>query len=151
MYRYRSEGTRGGERCGLLEAGSRRPHLKRDLSTRFTFRNMQFKDYYEVLGVPRDSNQDDIKQAYRRLARKFHPDVSEEPNAEERFKELQEAYEVLKDPEKREAYNRFGADWKAGQEFRPPPDWDQGFEFRGGGFTDASDFSEFFESLLFLL
>jgi curved DNA-binding protein len=108
---------------------------------------MKFKDYYQVLGVPRDATQDAIKQAYRRLARKYHPDVSKEPDAEVRFKEVGEAYEVLKDPEKRAAYDRFGENWKAGQEFKPPPDWDAGFEFSGGGYTGAQDFSDFFESL----
>ena len=110
---------------------------------------MEFKDYYEIMGVSRDATQDEIKRAYRRLARKYHPDVSKEPDAEVRFKEVGEAYEVLKDPEKRGAYDQLGADWKAGQEFRPPPDWDQGFEFHGGGFTegDAARFSDFFESL----
>ena len=110
---------------------------------------MEFKDYYQVMGVKRDATQDEIKRAYRKLARKYHPDVSKEPDAEVRFKEVGEAYEVLKDPEKRAAYNQLGANWKAGQDFRPPPDWDQGFEFHGGGFTgaDVSGFSEFFESL----
>ena len=108
---------------------------------------MEFKDYYETMGVGRDAEPDEIKRSYRRLARKFHPDVSEEPDAEERFKEVQEAYEVLKDPEKRAAYDRFGADWKAGQEFRPPPDWEPGVGFTGGGYTDAGEFSDFFESL----
>ena len=108
---------------------------------------MKFKDYYEVLGIPRDASQDAIKQAYRRLARKYHPDVSKEPNAEAQFKEVGEAYEVLKDPEKRAAYDQFGSQWKAGQDFTPPPDWDAGFEFSGGGFTDAREFSDFFESL----
>ncbi len=108
---------------------------------------MKFKDYYQVLGVPRDATQDAIKQAYRRLARKYHPDVSKEPDAEARFKEVGEAYEVLKDPEKRAAYDRFGENWKAGQEFNPPPDWDAGFEFSGGGYTGAQDFSDFFETL----
>lgn len=108
---------------------------------------MEFKDYYRILGVERGATQDEIKRAYRKLARKYHPDVSKEPEAEARFKEVGEAYEVLKDPEKRAAYDRFGADWKAGQDFRPPPDWDQGFEFSGGGFTDAGEFSDFFESL----
>ena len=110
---------------------------------------MRYKDYYSVMGVARDATQDEIKRAYRKLARKFHPDVSDEADAEERFKEVGEAYEVLKDPEKRAAYDRLGADWKAGQDFRPPPDWSEGFEFRGGGFTgaDAEQFSDFFESL----
>lgn len=101
------------------------------------------------MGVKRDATQDEIKRAYRKLARKYHPDVSKEANAEKRFKEVGEAYEVLKDPEKRTAYDQLGANWKAGQEFKPPPDWDQGFEFHGGGFTgvDADQFSDFFESL----
>ncbi len=110
---------------------------------------MEFKDYYEIMGVKRDATQDEIKRAYRKLARKYHPDVSKDPDAEQRFKELGEAYEVLKDPEKRAAYDRLGAGWKEGQEFHPPPGWDTGFEFSGGGFTagDASAFSDFFESL----
>ncbi len=110
---------------------------------------MEFKDYYEIMGVSRDATQDEIKRAYRKLARKYHPDVSKEPDAEQRFKEIGEAYEVLKDPEKRAAYDQLGANWQAGQDFRPPPDWDQGFEFHGGGFTgaDAEQFSDFFESL----
>ncbi|MGD8631039.1 MAG: DnaJ C-terminal domain-containing protein [Gammaproteobacteria bacterium] len=110
---------------------------------------MEFKDYYQIMGVKRDATQDEIKRAYRKLARKYHPDVSKESDAEARFKEVGEAYEVLKDPEKRAAYDQLGANWKAGQDFRPPPDWDAGFEFHGGGFTgaDASQFSDFFESL----
>jgi len=111
---------------------------------------MEYKDYYTIMGVERDATQDEIKRAYRKLARKYHPDVSKEPDAEARFKEVGEAYEVLKDPEKRAAYDRLGADWKAGQDFRPPPDWNErGFDFGGGGYTgaDASDFSDFFESL----
>ncbi len=110
---------------------------------------MEFKDYYKVMGVKRDATQDEIKRAYRKLARKFHPDVSKEADAEARFKEVGEAYEVLRDPEKRAAYDQLGSNWKAGQEFHPPPDWDAGFEFSGGGFTggDAASFSDFFESL----
>ncbi|MBT8446479.1 MAG: DnaJ domain-containing protein [Gammaproteobacteria bacterium] len=110
---------------------------------------MQFRDYYEIMGVARDATQDEIKRAYRKLARKYHPDVSKEADAEARFKEVGEAYEVLKDPEKRAAYDQLGADWKSGQDFRPPPDWDQGFEFHGGGFSgaDAAGFSDFFETL----
>lgn len=110
---------------------------------------MEFKDYYKIMGVSRDASKEEIKRAYRKLARKYHPDVSKEPDAEARFKEVGEAYEVLKDPEKRAAYDRLGANWKAGQDFRPPPDWNKGFEFHSGGFTgaDASGFSDFFESL----
>jgi len=110
---------------------------------------MRYKDYYAVMGVERDATQDEIKRSYRRLARKYHPDVSKEPDAEARFKEVGEAYEVLKDPEKRAAYDQLGANWKAGQDFRPPPDWNEGFEFHGGGFTGASaeQFSDFFDSL----
>ncbi len=110
---------------------------------------MKYKDYYQILGVKHDATQDEIKRAYRKLARKYHPDVSKEADAEARFKEVGEAYEVLKDPEKRAAYDQLGANWKAGQEFHPPPEWDAGFEFSGGGFTagDASAYSDFFESL----
>jgi curved DNA-binding protein len=108
---------------------------------------MDFKDYYAIMGVERDASSDEIKRAYRKLARKYHPDVSKEPDAEIRFKELGEAYEVLKDPQKRAAYDQLGADWKAGQDFHPPPDWDAGFEFSGTGFGGSSGFSDFFESL----
>jgi len=110
---------------------------------------MEFKDYYAVMGLERDATQDEIKRAYRRLARKYHPDVSKEADAEQRFKEVGEAYEVLKDPEKRAAYDQLGSRWEQGQEFHPPPGWDQGFEFHGGDFTgaDAEQFSDFFESL----
>jgi len=110
---------------------------------------MRYKDYYAIMGVERGATQDEIKRSYRRLARKYHPDVSKEPDAEARFKEVGEAYEVLKDPEKRAAYDQLGANWKAGQDFRPPPDWNEGFEFHGGGFTGASaeQFSDFFDSL----
>ena len=107
---------------------------------------MQFRDYYEVMGVPRDAQADEIKRAYRKLARKFHPDVSKEPEAEERFKELGEAYEVLKDPEKRAAYDQLGSRWHEGQEFKPPPDWNFHVDTGPGG-ADAGAFSEFFESL----
>jgi curved DNA-binding protein len=110
---------------------------------------MQFKDYYQILGVSRDASQDDIKRAYRKLARKYHPDVSKETDSEERFKEVGEAYEVLKDPEKRVAYDSIGKQWQGGQDFQPPPGWERGFTFSGGGFTDADadHFSDFFETL----
>jgi curved DNA-binding protein len=119
---------------------------------------MDYKDYYTLLGVARDASQEDIKRAYRKLARKFHPDVSKEANAEEKFKEVQEAYEVLKDPEKRAAYDQLGSNWRQGQQFTPPPDWGNGFEFsfdrggsrggrRGAGADEDGDFSDFFSSL----
>jgi len=112
---------------------------------------MEYKDYYEVMGVTRGATQDEIKRAYRKLARKYHPDVSNEPEAEERFKLVGEANAVLKDPEKRAAYDQLGSQWQGGQEFRPPPDWDQNFEFRGDGSAGAgdggADFSDFFSSL----
>jgi len=110
---------------------------------------MEFKDYYKVMGVERDATQDEIKRSYRKLARKYHPDVSKELDAEQRFKDVGEAYAVLKDPEKRTAYDQLGAGFKSGQEFRPPPNWDQGFEFHGGESTEggAHDFSDFFETL----
>jgi len=110
---------------------------------------MDYKDYYDIMGLERKASQDEIKRAYRKLARKYHPDVSKEADAEARFKELGEAYAVLKDPEKRAAYDELGANWKAGQDFQPPPNWDAGFEFSGGGAGpgDSSAHSDFFDSL----
>ena len=110
---------------------------------------MQYKDYYKIMGVSKNATQDEIKRAHRKLARKYHPDVSKEVDAEQKFKEVGEAYEVLKDPQKRTAYDRMGSQWKHGQNFTPPPDWNAGFKFSGGTFTsgDASGFSDFFESL----
>lgn len=113
---------------------------------------MEFKDYYTVMGLARDASPDDIKRAYRKLSRKYHPDVSKEKNADALFKQLGEAYEVLKDPEKRTAYDQLGQHWKEGQEFRPPPGWNAGAEHAGrsaardfpGG---DGDYSDFFESL----
>ncbi len=125
---------------------------------------MEYRDYYKILGLERAASADQVKTAYRRLARKYHPDVSKEKNAEERFKEVQEAYEVLKDPEKRAAYDQLGSEWQSGQQFRPPPDWGSGYEFSGGaerggprrrtyrasggeGEYAQEDFSDFFSSL----
>ena len=108
---------------------------------------MEFKDYYTILGIDRGATQDEIKRAYRKLARKFHPDINKDPDAEKRFKEIGEAYEVLQDPEKRAAYDQIGSKWKDGEDFTPPPDWNAGFEFSGGGYTTANDFSDFFETL----
>ncbi|HET9836007.1 MAG TPA: DnaJ C-terminal domain-containing protein [Rhodanobacteraceae bacterium] len=118
---------------------------------------MEFKDYYETLGVKPDANEAQIKAAYRKLARKYHPDVSKEPGAEEKIKAVNEAHEVLRDKEKRAAYDNLRAGgYRGGDQFRPPPDWAQqqhgGFEFRGsdtGGFGegDVGGFSDFFESL----
>ena len=113
---------------------------------------MDYKDYYKALGLERDASAEDIKRAYRKLVRKHHPDVNTGPDAEmneRKFKEIGEAYEVLQDPEKRAAYDQLGANWKDGQAFRPPPDWDEGFEFSGGGYTraDPDQFGDFFEDL----
>jgi curved DNA-binding protein len=111
---------------------------------------VEFKDYYKVMGVARDATEAQIKQAYRRLARKYHPDVSKEPDAEARFKEVGEAYEVLRSAEKRAAYDRLGSGPRPGEDFRPPPDWGSGFEFSGAGpgaGETSADYSEFFETL----
>ena len=113
---------------------------------------MEFKDYYAVMSVEKSATPEDIKRAHRKLARKYHPDVSKEKDAEARFKELAEAYDVLKDPEKRAAYDRLGANYKAGQEFQPPPDW-AGSQPERGGYTqsfqdgEGQDHSAFFDSL----
>jgi curved DNA-binding protein len=109
---------------------------------------MQYKDYYEVLGVTRGADADALKRAYRKLARKYHPDVSKEKNAENKFKEVQEAYEVLRDPEKRAAYDQLGRGYRTGQQFRPPPDWSQRFSHNGSQrFSDLNGFSDFFSTL----
>ena len=124
---------------------------------------MEFKDYYKILGVSKDATGDQIKKEYRKLARTHHPDINKAPNAEHRFKEIGEAYEVLKDPEKRKAYDRFGTDWKAGQQQQQYQQQYQeqhrqyqgqntgfgaesGFDF-GSGFEQAGQYSEFFEQL----
>jgi curved DNA-binding protein len=110
---------------------------------------MEFKDYYATLGVERNATQDDIKHAYRRLARKFHPDLNKQPDAEANFKEVGEAYKVLSDAEKRAAYDNVGQRFRSGQEFHPPPGWESGFEFSGRDFgnEDVADLSEFFRSM----
>jgi curved DNA-binding protein len=109
---------------------------------------MEYKDYYAVLGLERSATQDEIKGAYRKLARKFHPDINKDPGAEAKFKEVGEAYEVLGDVEKRAAYDQLGKHWRPGQEFRPPPDWDAGFEFSGAtSETARGEFSDFFDTL----
>jgi curved DNA-binding protein len=105
---------------------------------------MKYKDYYSILGVGRDASADDIKHAYRKLARKYHPDVSKEANAEEKFKEVSEAYETLKDKEKRAAYDQLGS-YQQGQEFRPPPDWET--RFGGGSSEEFVDLGDLFEHL----
>src|SRR5581483_4268388 len=107
---------------------------------------MKYKDYYKILGVERGAAEEDIKKAYRKLARKYHPDVSKEKNAEEKFKEVAEAYEVLKDPEKRAAYDQMGS-YQPGQDFRPPPDW--GERFGAGGPGGPGGFESFGEADLF--
>lgn len=106
---------------------------------------MEYKDYYKILGLNRDAKQEEIKPAYRKMARKFHPDVSKETGAEEKFKAASEAYEVLKDPEKRAAYDQLGANWQAGDQFQAPPGWQQ----RAGGSRTGghTGFSDFFDSI----
>ena len=105
---------------------------------------VQYKDYYKILGVSREATADEIKKAYRKLAKQYHPDVSKEKNAEEKYKEINEAYEVLKDPEKRKKYDTLGMNWQSGQDFTPPPGW-QHVDFGGGNM--GGGFSDFFETL----
>jgi curved DNA-binding protein len=126
---------------------------------------VKYQDYYQTLGVSRTASQEEIQRAYRKLARQCHPDVNKDPAAHEKFKQVSEAYEVLKDPEKRKLYDQLGADWKAGLDFRPPPGWQGGaggrraapgagaggagggFDFSGFGVGEGADFSDFFESI----
>src|SRR6266851_4258301 len=114
---------------------------------------VDYKDYYKILGVNKNASEKEIRKAYRKLARKYHPDVNpEDKSAEDKFKELNEAYEVLSDPEKRKRYDQLGANWKAGADFTPPPGWqgtrvdysDLGDIFGGRG---EGGFSDFFETL----
>lgn len=118
---------------------------------------VKYRDYYEILGVKRDASEEEIKKAYRKLARKYHPDINKDPEAENRFKEINEAHEVLSDPEKRKRYDTLGSNWHTGQDFTPPPGWEnaqfhfgrgdgpRGFEFHS--FGGGSGFSDFFEAL----
>jgi curved DNA-binding protein len=108
---------------------------------------MKYKDYYEILGVPRDATPEQIKNAYRKLARKYHPDVSKEPEAEARFKEMGEAYKVLKDPESRASYDRLGANWHNGQDFQPSPNTADFHFSQGNAGVEGMDFSDFFEQM----
>src|SRR3990167_6050940 len=103
---------------------------------------MDFKDYYQILGVSKTATPDEIKKQYRRLARKYHPDVSKEVGAEAKFKEMKEAYEVLKDPEKRKAYDQMGSGYQGGDSFKAPPGWEyQQQEHQGGQHHSQADFS----------
>jgi curved DNA-binding protein len=108
---------------------------------------MKYKDYYKILGVERNAGEDDIKKAYRKLARKYHPDVSKETDAKEKFQEVSEAYETLRDKEKRAAYDSLGSGFRQGQDFRPPPDWYDRFGADRGEDLGGVDLSELFESL----
>ncbi len=110
---------------------------------------MDYKDYYKTLGVDRKATADEIKQAFRKLARKYHPDINKEPGAEATFKDVNEANEVLSDPEKRKAYDELGSSFAQGQNFRPPPDWDHTRDFHqsAGRRAAPEDFSDFFEEL----
>jgi curved DNA-binding protein len=107
---------------------------------------MEFKNYYQALGVEKTAQSDEIKKAYRKLARKYHPDVSKEPDAQERMRQVNEAYAVLSDPEKRSAYDALGQRHAAGMDFEPPPDWAERYEFSGDD-LHGEDFSEFFANL----
>ena len=107
---------------------------------------MDFKDYYKILGVEKTASADEIRTAYRRLARKYHPDLSKEPDAQARMQDINEARDVLADPEKRSAYDDLSSRPHASQDFRPPPDWNTGYEFSGDG-AEEGDYSEFFSNL----
>ena len=115
---------------------------------------VKFRDYYEILGIKRAASQTEVQRAYRKLARKYHPDVNKASSAEDKFKEINEAYEVLKDPEKRKLYDQLGPNWRSGQDFRPPPGWESQHDFGRGGARQTEfewggpgGFSDFFETL----
>ena len=111
---------------------------------------MEYKDYYKILGVPRTASADEIKRAYRKLARQYHPDKNKAKNAEDKFKEVNEANDVLGDPKKRQAYDQLGANWRAGERFTPPPGWTYGgggARGAGAGFGAGGNFSDFFSTL----
>ena len=108
--------------------------------------SVKFKDYYKILDVDRSASKEEIQKAFRKLARKYHPDVSKSPDAETRFKEINEAYEVLKDPDKRKRYDSLGANWKSGQSFTPPPGFEH-FDFKFSGGESMGGFSDFFQSV----
>ncbi|MGB5865782.1 MAG: DnaJ C-terminal domain-containing protein [Sulfitobacter sp.] len=109
---------------------------------------MDYKDYYKALEVKRSATVQEIKAAFRKGARKYHPDINTGADAEAKFKDINEAYEVLKDPERRAAYDQLGQKPPRGQgPYRPPPDWDSGYSFSEGGPRTDADFSEFFETL----
>ncbi len=115
---------------------------------------VKYRDYYEILGIKRAASQTEVQRAYRKLARKYHPDVNKASSAEDKFKEINEAYEVLKDPEKRKLYDQLGPNWRSGQDFRPPPGWESQHDFGRGGARQTEfewggpgGFSDFFETL----
>lgn len=105
---------------------------------------MEYKDYYEILGVGKTAAQDEIRKAYRQLAKKYHPDVNKAPDAEKKYKDINEAYEVLKDPEKRQKYDTLGSAWQNGDPFTPPPGYGSGMDFGSAG---AEGFSDFFRTI----
>ncbi len=106
---------------------------------------VSYKDYYEILGVSRTASQEEIRKAFRKLAKEFHPDVNRDAGSGEKYREINEAYEVLKDPEKRKKYDTLGANWSSGQDFTPPPGWGGGVHMDFDG--DAGGFSDFFRTI----
>ncbi|MCL2767814.1 MAG: DnaJ domain-containing protein, partial [Synergistaceae bacterium] len=106
---------------------------------------VSYKDYYKILGIEHNATSEQIRKAHRKLAKKYHPDVNKEAGAEQKFKDVNEAYEVLKDPDKRQKYDTIGEDWAQGQEYAPPPGWQ---DMRGGSVRDfGGGFSDFFKMI----